>query len=160
MFLNKEYILANELVQKMDIHIANISMLKQKIENQANFDDIIKMNNCTFVNRRSKYLPNNIKIGILTNTFTDLSNKLPVTYIRSEFGVSEKELFAADIVEGKIKIADKEFYVFKNDFIDKVKNGIINILDKEDKEDCEYQGSIDGSIKLSKNKYLTWYNVW
>ena len=160
MFLNTNYILANELVKKMNIHIANISMLKQKIENSDNYDDMIKMNNCTFINKKSIYLPKNIRLGIANNVFTDMSNKLPCTYVRSEYGISEKELFASGIIKEKIEVCNKDFYVFTDEFIEKTEGTVINILEADDAMECHKNGSIDGFVKLSKNKYITWYKVW
>lgn len=156
MFLENNYILGNELAQKMNMHIANISMLAQSLEN-TNADDTIKMNNCTFINAESINLPKNIKHGIWTNKFADMSNKLPCTYVRSEYNVTEKELFKSGIVEGKTEIAGKKFYVFKADFVEKVKGRVIYMLDKDDCESCVESNSIDGFIELSKNKFLSWY---
>jgi len=160
MFLSKDYILSNELVKKMNIHIANISMLKQRIENSDNYNDILKMNNCTFINTKSLYLPKNIREGISANKFTDMSNKLPCTFVRTEYGITEKELMASGIIKEKVEVCDKDFYVFTDEFIEKTKGTVINILEEEDALDSYNDGSIDGYIKLSKNKYITWYKVW
>jgi len=157
MFLGKEYILANELVQKMGIHIANISMLSQEFEDKGNSKDIKKMNSCNFINTKSIDLPNNIQQGIIKYDFTSLENKVLATYFRNEFGISDKEIMNSSIIEGKEKIAGKDFYVFKQEFVDNTKGKILYTLDKLDTSDCIETGCIDGWVQMSKNKYLTWY---
>lgn len=157
MFLHKNYILANELVQKMDIHIANISMLHKILEDTGNDSEIIKINNCTFINSDSIYLPQNIKKGILGNKFTNMSNKLPCTFIKTEFNISEKELLKSGIVNGKVTVAGKQFYEFKDSFIQTIKGKVLYVLDKQDTMDCLKNDEIDGYIEMSKNKFLTWY---
>jgi|FLOH01.1.fsa_nt_gi hypothetical protein len=160
MFLSKDYILANELVEKMGIHIANISMLRNEFENVGNMTDIVKLNNCSFINTKSINLPNNIKNGIAKHTFTDVSDKLPMTFLRSEYDLSAADLRKAGIITGDIKITDKKFFIFKQDFIEKVKGSIVYLLDDAETKECLEDGSIDGAIKITKNKYITWYKVY
>jgi len=157
MFLNKKYILANELVQKMGIHIANISMLRNEFEDQDDMSTIIKMNNCNFIKSGSHKLPNNIAMGIAANEFTDMSNKLPCTWVRTEYEVTEKELQKAGIITGKIKVAGKDFYEFTEEWVAKVKNKIVYTLDKNETMSCMDKGQILGYVQVSKNKFLTWY---
>lgn len=157
MFLHKKYILANELVQKMGIHIANISMLRQQFEDADDFGSIIKMNNCSFISTMCNHLPNNIKVGILNNTFTDMSDKLPCTFVKTEYGITEKELFKVGFVIDKVKICGKDLYVFDKKFVKKMHNKIGYVLDKEETEDCFKKELIDGYTMLSKNKFFTWY---
>lgn len=157
MFLSDNYILANELVQKMDIHIANISILKNNLERLNNTKDIISLKKCSFINKDSLMLPNNILVGIFSNEFTDISDKLPVTYVRSEFGITYKELQKSGILLGKVKIAGKQFYHFTPEFVEKMKNKTVYILNKKETLECERNKDIDGYIQLGKNKFLTWY---
>lgn len=157
MFLHKKYILANELVQKMNIHIANISMLRNNFTDDEDFTTIIKMNNCCMINTSSKKLPNNIAVGIKNNTFTDMSDKLPCTWVKSEHEMTERELYQSGIVQEKIKIAKKDFYVFNRNFINTMKNKIPYILDEKEMLECTKKKQILGSIKLGKNKFFTWY---
>ena len=157
MFLSSNYILANELVEKMGIHIANISMLRQKFEDGDDFSTIKKLNNCSFINTKSHKLPNNITVGILTNTFTDISDKLPCTFVKSEYLVSERELFNSGVAVEKIKIAGKDFYTFDSNFVSKVNRKIVYTLNKAETMECFERNQIDGFIQVSKNKFLTWY---
>lgn len=157
MFLHKKYILVNELVQKMKIHIANISMLRNQFVDDEDFTTIKKMNNCTMINTTSKKLPNNILLGIKSNTFTDMSDKLPCTWVKSEHEMTERELFTSGIVIDKIKIANKDFYVFNSNFVNTMKNKIPYILNEKEMKECTNKKQILGSIKLGKNKFFTWY---
>lgn len=159
MFLGKNYILANELVQKMGIHIANISMLRQQYEDENDMSTMIKMNNCTMVKTNSHKFPNNIKMGIAANEFTDMSNKLPCTFVREEYEITEKELFKGGIIKGKVKVAGKDFYEFTEEFVKTTKNKIVYCLDESDTMACMAKGQIDGYIQVSKNKYVTWYGI-
>lgn len=156
MFLNKKYILANELVEKMGIHIANISMLAKHFEDN-DYGHVVKMNNCTFINSKSNQLPHNIEVGVWAHKYTDMSDKLPCTFVRTEYGMTEKEMLKADMIIGKVKVAGKDFYQFKPEFIKLVGKNIPYVLDKEDHDYCVAQGQIKGSIQLSKNKFFTWY---
>lgn len=157
MFKGKEFVLGNELTQKMGISIANVSMIRRELEAAGNVSAITSLNNCTFVDTTCKELPKFFKQGIANNTFTDLSNKLPVTFIEEEFKATEKELLRSGVVTEKIKIAGKNFYVFSDEFINSVKGKVVYTLDKEDKDLCLASGDIEGFIELSKNKFLTWY---
>jgi putative SOS response-associated peptidase YedK len=156
MFLNKKYILANELVEKMGIHIANISMLMKEYEDTDN-GTFVKMNNCTFINSNDATLPNNIKIGMQNNQFTDMTNKLPCTFVRSEYEITEKELFKSGMVTKKVEVAGKDFYEFAPEFVEKMKYKIGYVLDEAETMDCYRKKQILGYTQLSKNKYFTWY---
>lgn len=156
MFLKKNYILANELVQKMGIHIANISMLAKDHEDDDS-GTFIKMNNCTFVNKASSNLPNNFKHACMIHEFTDMTDKLPCTFVRAEYEVTEKELFKSGMVIEKIEVAGKDFYRFAPEFVQKMKYKIGYVLDKAETDSCMSKGQIDGYIQLGKNKFFTWY---
>lgn len=157
MFLNKHFVLANELVEHMGIHIANISMLRQAFEYNDDFYNIQKMNNCTLINSKARALPNNIKVGLSTGKFTDLSDKLPCTYVREEYGVTERELFSSGIVTSKVKVSDKDFYVFNPEFVKNLQNRMGYVLDAQETKECQASGQINGSIEISKNKFFVWY---
>ena len=157
MFLNKNYISSNELVEKMGIHIANISMLRNSLEYDDDITTIVKKGGASFIKKNSYKLPSNIKEGIVNNEFTDISNKLPCPFVKSEYQVSEKELMKSGLVISKEKIAGKDFYVFSDDFVKKVRNKIVYTLNKEETMECFAKKQIDGYIQVSKNKFLTWY---
>jgi len=157
MFLTKDYVLASELVHKMGIHLANISMLRKKYEHNDDLYSIRRMNSLLFVNKKARQLPNNIRNGLNSYKFTDLSTLLPYNYINREFAVSEKEWEQSGIIIAKTVIANKKFYVFSEEFAKTVKQYVPYILNKEETEDCTKNKTIRGSIQLSKNKFFTWY---
>lgn len=158
MFLNKNYILSNELLDKTDISLVKISMLRKQFEDADDFTTIVKMNNCNFIKSDSQKLPKDLRKGIESNEFIDFSNKLPCSWVRDEFQVKEEELFKSGIIINKVVLHKKKFYVFSDDFINKVKNRIPYILNREDTQKCYQKGQIEGYIELSKNKFMTWYN--
>jgi len=145
----------------MNIHIANISMLRHTFEDNDNFYDIQKLNNVTVINSSAKMLPNNIRNGLISGlsagVFTDLSNKLPCTYVKEEYSVTERELLLSEIVINKIKISGKDFYVFNSEFVKNLDHKIGYVLNAEETKECTRTGKILGSVKLSKNKFFTWY---
>lgn len=149
--LNNKSILSNELVQKMGIHIANISMLESP--------NIIKMGNCNFLQPDDLFLPKNIKQFIKSNinSFTNLENMLPCKFARDELEVSEKHLLQSGIVEKIVEVSGKQFYKFNADFVKRIHKKVLYVLDKEEFEDCLKTKSITDYIELSKNKYLTMY---
>lgn len=159
MFLKKEYILANELVEKMDMHIANISMLRNELEAKDNYDDLKKVNNCTFINTKSPFLPNNINVALSENTFTDMTDKLPATFLRTEFNLSPEDLEKAGVIEGEVEIAGKKLIQFKPDFVKNVEGSVMYMLSEDEAKECLEDGSIDGMIKITKAKCITWYKV-
>lgn len=149
--LNNKSILSNELVQKMGIHIANISMLESP--------NIVKMGNCNFLQPDDLFLPKNIKQFIRSNinSFTNLENMLPCKFARDELEVSEKQLLHSGIVEKIVEVSGKQFYKFSDDFVKRIHKKVLYVLDKEDFEDCLKSKSITDYIELAKNKYLTMY---
>lgn len=157
MFLNKNYILANELVEKMNINIANISILKKQYEDEDDNTTIVKLNNCSFIKGNSYKLPNNIRIGIDSFEFTDMSDKLPCSYFKSEYGFSDKEIMNSSIVYQKVNVSGKQFYQFDPEFVKKVKNAVMYPLDKKETDECYSKGQIAGYVQMAKNKFLTWY---
>jgi len=157
MFLDSNYVLGNELVQKMDIHIANVSMVARNLEKVGNYEDIVKLGNCTFINKKSLFLPKNIVRGIITNDFTPMYNKLPCTYVHQEFQTSQAKLLNSNFIKGIVEVSGKKFYEFEDKFIEDIHEKVLNILDREDALDCFDNGDILGYVELSKNKFLTWY---
>ena len=155
-FLDKKYILANELVEKMNISMSFISKLSKYLENESVMK---KLNNCTFIDTTSNKLPKNIKNALKKYTFTDISNKLPFTYFRDEFGLTESELKNSGIINDVIVIAGKKFYVFSNEFIANTKNCIGYILNEKETFDCYNRNLINGYIQVTKKKYFVWYST-
>lgn len=156
MFLNKKYILANELAQNMKMHIANISNYAKSFGDD-DYGHTIKMNNCTFIDTTSLQLPHNFLVGILTNEYVDMSDKLPCTWVKDEYNMTEKEMLKANMIFGKVKVAGKEFYHFLPEFVEQMQRKIGYVMDLKETEECIRLKQIQGSIKLTRNKFFTWY---
>ncbi len=153
MFLNNKYISCNELVQKMNIHIANISILTKDLEDTNIFT---KLGNCVFVDKTSIDLPKNIRIGIAQNTFTDCTNILPLSYLIKELEITKAQIINLPFTS-QLSLAGKDFIKFEQSFIDKVQDKTTYVLSNKETEECLQEGNIEGSIKLSNSKNLTWY---
>jgi hypothetical protein len=164
MFLGKEYILGNEISEKLNIHIANISILAKLLEDT---DDVKQYGNCTFIKATSKNLPNNIKEGIRNHKFTDFTGILPLSYFLKEFELNAKQLEKSKITkeifdmkfESKKSKTEsnsikKTFIKFTDEFINEVKGKVLYSLPKNElQENLQY---IDGHIEIG-TKVLVWY---
>lgn len=164
MFLSNNYVLSNELTEKANIHIANISSLIKTLEESRNAAANLafqKMGNCTFLKKDSKLYPMNIRNYLNGYHFTDMSDKIPSTYLRTELGVSYDKIVKAFKVNGiEVKeetISGKRFTVFPKEFANKMKDKTWYVLNVEDYNECLKNGDIDGGISLGKGKYVTWY---
>lgn len=162
MFLSSNYILGNELVERMGINIANVSIMSKRFEDENDHTTVVKMNNCNFIKSDSPKLPKYIQNGIKElksqSPFVDFSDKLPCTWFRSEFELSDKDCMNSDIIKDKVKVYGKEFYVFDQKFIDAVKDRISYMLDEKETKECWNNKQIEGYVKISKKKYMTWYD--
>jgi len=162
MFLTKDFILANEIVQKANIHIANISNFLNHLEETNNKAGISKkMGNCSFINNTSPFLPHNIKEYIDGFEYTDMSDKLPSTFLASEFELSSDKILQGfnkvgyDVHEEVI--AGKRFLVFPLNFIEAFEGKTWYILDYEEAVDCFDNEDIEDFFPLYKNKMFCWY---
>lgn len=159
MFLKESYISANELAKLMGIHIANVSNFSKIINEQEKIGVVKRMNSTTFFNMNNNLIPNTFREGFekYKDQITDVSDKLPIHYIFSEYNINKKELEKMDICTGFVDIAGKEFAVFEREFVNKVKRHITYVLDPEDFADCNKRGLLKGYVKVNKKKYLVWY---
>jgi hypothetical protein len=157
MFLNKNYVLSNELVQKMDINIANISMLAKKYREYSNYGAIIKMNNTSFINSRDQTLPKNIKDGLNMHKCTDMSDKLLCGWLKSEYELTGDDLVNTNIIIDKITVSKKDFYVFSPEFVGKMRNKMGYVLGKGEAIYCYNTNKIDGYTKIDDSRYFAWY---
>jgi len=160
MFLNHNYVLASELVKEMGIQLHSICMLRKEYRESDDTYTIRTMNNCMFLNSKSHKIPNNFKKGMQEHKheLTTLTNKLPASWMNSEFGISEANLYKANIIVDKIVLAGtRRFYVFEENFVQKVTGNIPYILTEKEAHECMAKSEIKGYIKVSRNKYFTWY---
>jgi len=157
MFLHKKYILGNELAQKLNMSISNISMFRNECLRSDDMYTVRKLGNCSFINTKSHKLPRNFKNAIAKFEFTSMHNKLPIRYVKTEYGVSEKQIINSGIVTGEIQVANKDFYTFDEDFVKKVQGHMIYMLNETETFKCMRENSILGYVKISNNKFITWY---
>jgi len=158
MFLNENYVLANEIVQQRNVRIGNISQLVRNLENKNLFESYQKRGNCTFLNSKSNYL-GGMQEHVKSGSFTDISNKLPLSYLLHEFGISKKELLSSlkEYIKGECSISNKNFIIFKDSFVKKLKGKTIYIMKKGELDDAISNNYIDGYIEINKNKFIVFY---
>lgn len=164
MFLNKNYVLGNELCDFLNIHKANISILRKERESVEDFNTVVKLNGISVVNLKSKFLPNNLKLSpedIKKAKFTDISDKLPLSYIEDELDLTPKELNVLGAKEVNIKYGNlKEIKLWKfPDEIVQLKNIIPYTLNSEEYFECLKKKQIDGGIQVKPSKYFVWYKL-
>lgn len=157
MFIPENYVLSNEIADQGGIHIANISNFIKLVTKEGIPDTIIKYGNCTFLNKKSPYLPKTFMKIIFdkNNKITDMSNKLLSSYIQTEFNCTKKE-FINGTNSKEVKVAGKSFIEIQDNILS-IKDKVITNINKEDYEDCLACDDIQGGFKLSKNNYLVWY---
>jgi hypothetical protein len=158
MFLSKNYVLASEVVDLLGLSIANISNIRRVFENSNDFHSIKKMKDCVFLNVNCNKFSKNITRCLETNTFTDMSNKLPVSWVREEYGMTPISMIKSGISRGEVIVQGKRFIEFEDEFVSLMQNKIGYVLDEKETNDCFRRGLIEGYIKLGTNKYFTWYN--
>lgn len=152
MFLNDQYIFANQYVKDRNIHIANVSNLKKTMREC----DYIELGNCTFLRKDGMFSPDLRKYIYLENrNHFDFTNYIPCTYLRNELDMSEKELFGSGIISEKLEIAGKNFYKLSDFFNDK-KRKVFYTLDRKEYFDLISEKNID-FLKINDRKYLSWY---
>ncbi len=157
MFIKENYILGNELAQISNFNIANISMFVKKLHEEENFEDVKQLGNCTFINKNYSKLPKYLIKN--TNKCTDISNKLPVSFLKKEFSLQKDVIIKAlkQYITRECTIAGKEFIEFNSEFVSKFKNKIYYVLGRNEMQEALQDKTIDGFIELQRNKFLVWY---
>ena len=159
MLLNNDYVLSDEVVNKVKCTRSLISNIIRHLEDSGDMSSVIKMGQFTFLKRSSDKFTKKINETLQDDDYTDMYNKLPKPYFDREYNIKESELLKTDIIKGTTKICGKKFYVFNDWFINKMKKKVMYILDDAETNSCTINKQIDGHIKLSKNKNLTWYSL-
>lgn len=156
MFLSKKYVLVNELIDRMNINMANASGLIRELDRLGDTTTVVNIGYCNFI-KDSQNLPRNFR-DALRDSFTDISQMLPCSFVKSELNLTEKEFLDFGLGT-KVTIAKKDFFKFSDSLYKKLKNSIPYVLSKAETDDCSNRGLIDGFIKLDDNRYLTWYKI-
>ena len=154
----KDYILANEIVEKGNFNIANISMMikDNKLEEG---EDFLKFNGVVLINKKSNKLYKYIYNIINDNIFIDLSEYIPYVYFRELLDNNTnyiKNMYEEVSISGKkfIKITDKTLKkVLYNERKIKV------IVPEKEKNELYRDKLIEGDLNVGKGKFLVWYSV-
>jgi len=160
MFLKSDFVFGNELCEKMGISLSNLINLRKQFENGDDHFTIYKLNSCSFINTKSHKIPNNFRTGLETHQLTDITDKLPLSWVQSEYGLTiSKELQDIGIITDRITLAKKIFLVFDREFVNKLQGKIGYILKEKETFECLENGDIEGYLKIKRNKYFTWYSI-
>jgi len=156
MFLDKRYVLGNELAEIGNFNISNISMIVKEFHDNDNYSDAKNLGNCTFLNSDAQLPKHIIK---LLHKCTPMNNKLPMTYIIKEFKTKKDDILKSlsEYIEDVTTISGKEFVVFNEDFVNKFKGKVHYILNKSEMQEALDNDYIDGFIQLSRTRFLVWY---
>lgn len=114
MFLNKNYIFIAELAKKLGITINNFSCWYSRNPELIG-TDIIKLGDCSFVRKDSAILGEFYEAKIKELELTDISNKVPLSYLKAEFKFNPKHPPVVTLGE-VVDIAGKKFFAFDYDF--------------------------------------------
>lgn len=163
MYLTEDYILANELVDFMGVNISNISGFKKQMEEEDDEVTIISMGSCSFINRKSPKLNNIIRRGLESSEevgfeFTNFSDKLPSGWFRDEFGINDSDAEKCGFILEKVRISNKDFFVFSPEFIEKTRGQLLYVLPKAEAEQLYKERKISGIEPLNNKRHMTWYN--
>lgn len=162
MFLNKNYVLGNELCAYLGINQANLSILRKERELQEDFSTVQKLSGTVVVDLSSRHLPNNFRLSaddIVCANFTEIHDKLPLSYIKEELNLTEAELKVLGAEEVLVKYQNlKEIKLWKfPEYLTKLRNPIPYTLNAEEYEKCLKNKQIAGGVKLKPSKYFVWY---
>ena len=156
----KNYILGTEIAREGKFHIANISMLLKE-HNLIEGVDYLKYGGITLINKESlrfpKYITNLIDTMVYKNSYTDLSELLPMVYFKDLLENNTRlieDKFEEVQVDSKkfVKITDKKLSsILLNDSL------IKSVVENSEIKDLINDNFILGHIKLSNKKSLTWY---
>lgn len=142
MFLDKNFVLTAEFAKVCDITINNFSKWYNSYPDLVDYGYLYKFGDCTFFRKNIPILLTSWKekLKIHEAELTDFSDKLPLNYLKTEFGFDEK--FAKKTGLGtRVKIAGKNFIQFNPDFASSQKRKVwVRVTDEELKE-CEDEGT-------------------
>jgi hypothetical protein len=161
MLIPKNWVLSNEVGELGNITAANFSILHNRITQKELLNTTLKYGNCVFINPHSIYLPIYISNIIKKNEFTNLSNCILTTQLVKELGVTETCAISSLHKYGPepVIISGKRFTRFNDEFIELLSGKITAVVNEYEVNELLEEGSIEGFIKLTKSKYLTWYKM-
>lgn len=152
----KDFVLGTEIANKGKFTINNISIAINAF-NLVEGRDYLKFGGITLLSKECTFLPHYIYKNMFGDGITDLTDLLPYTYFMDEVEKTTtliKNKYTLVDVSGKkfVKITDKELY---NAFFKKrLTRYVVHSSEMPELINGRY---IDGFIKLSSSKVLTWY---
>ena len=164
MVFTKNHVMSVEFAKKAAMDMSNISMAKKELEELGNFTCIMKIGQGTYINKKSTMLPKYIREGLTKHTFSNLENKIPITYLEKTWDIKKLDLKSLlhtnpEIVKGISTIEGVEFIEFNVHFANLLDVVIPYILSRKEFFDCHKKGLLDGHVELNSGKYLVWYYV-
>ena len=159
MFL-KNYVLANEFLEKSQIKSGNIGNIKRELEKDYDFSTMKKLGNVVYIKKDSLKLPLYFRKH-LSEEYINTNNMLPVSYLKESLGLSEK-LCKILLLKLPLKVEiifNKRMAIFTDDFVKELTGKIPYILNEQETFELMKSKDINGYIKLDKKHYFTWYSV-
>lgn len=153
MFLNKNYIFIGELAKKLGITINNFSCWYSRNPELIG-TDIIKLGDCSFVRKDSAILGEFYEAKIKELQLTDISNKVPLSYLKAEYYFNLRHppvLKLGEIVE----IAGKKFFAFDTDFAYKNRRKTWYPMTKVEYANGNYSDCL--SLDVARNHLIVLY---
>lgn len=160
MFLSNDFVLGNELHEKMNFSKSVISIARAELADKGFHDTIIKLAGTTAVNINDHRLPKYVQPS-KDISFTRLTDRLPIAYLRNEVGFDEDTLKR---IGGREEVVSNvRLWVFEPEFVETIhkrnKNTVFCDLTKDEYEKYSKNGSIVSAVKVKNNRYLGWYFV-
>lgn len=153
LYLSSEHVLGNEVCEILGIHIANISNIKS--------DKILKVGNCPILDKTDLSITRKIRNTMLSDEVTSLKDKIPLSYFKSEYCLTDTEILnsIADDIE---IISGKKFIRYSQDFLDKIKqpnniDNLIYVCDLDELKDMQHDNIIKHYYQINSKKYLIIY---
>jgi len=141
----------------MGINAAFMSNIRSQFIHRDDYYNIQKLGACLYINRHCNSLPKNISKAIDRYELTDMSDKLPITYVKSELGLTETDVLSSDMVIDTMTIAGKRLYQFHPDVVRETEGHTPYVLNAKEYNECKSKNQILGSIPLRSDKFFVWY---
>ena len=157
MFLTSKYFATFEYAKKAHINVSNFSnFYEDKKYRHLVGSELIKMGECFFI---FKTFPGLTKIHakrLVELELTDYSNKLPLTFLKSEYRFDPK--FCEKAGYGKvIDVCGKKFFEFSPEFVKKYKNSTWYTMSKSELNEYLQEDRDAEYLQVSSKFYIIAY---
>ena len=152
LYCTGDHILGAELCELMNIHMATISNLK--------LTSVLKLGNCPILSKIDNSLPTKMRLNLFKPELTSLEDKIPLSYFKSMYSLSNEDIMNHIAQEIEV-IADRNFIVYKPEFLNKIKkqglDNMMYIADRKELNELLYEYEDIDYIKVNNNKYIVIY---